>query len=429
MTLPSTIYVIIFNLLPIFTEPTALLFQQLLCGWILCPGRRTITGIIPFARGDSSRPHDAYHRFFRAGKWSVSKLWELWSIMIVKSLCNDLRVWLQTDDTVLKKTGRKIEGAKYCRDAVRSTKSKIVYAWGLQIVPICVRICPPWGGEPWAIPVNMRIYRKGGPSLLDLTESMIEELAEWLPAKTFCLVADGAYASLAGRDMPRTHVLSRMRQDAALYEMPPKKRPRRRGRPAMKGKRLPAPSEMVGRVKKWKLVTTTERGREKVRLVYTRRVLWYSVHKTAPVLLVISRDPEGKEKDDFFFTTDCSEAPETVVSEYANRWAIEDTFRNIKQFLGAEDPQCWKGDGPEKAATIAFFLYGLIWLWYLRHGHAEYQAPEREWYDHKQATSFWDALATIRLHIWRNQLNDAQPQEHEVSNIHDIILQAAAWAA
>lgn len=172
-----------------------------------------------------------------------------------------------------------------------------------------------------------------------------------------------------------------------------------------------------------------ERGSERTRMVYTRLVLWYSVHKTAPVLLVISRDPSGKERDDFFFTTNCNLQPEIVVSEYANRWAIEDTFRNVKQYLGVEDPQCWKGKGPEKAAVIGFFLYGLVWLWHLTHGVSEYEAPKREWYEHKQSTSFWDALATIRLHIWRNHLNAVQGETDETENIQAVILYAAAWAA
>jgi len=50
--------------------------------------------------------------------------------------------------------------------------------------------------------------------------------------------------------------------------------------------------------------------------------------------LVISRDPLGKEHDDFLFTTDCRLPPAQIVSPFADRWAIEDTFRNLKQYLG-----------------------------------------------------------------------------------------------
>jgi len=54
----------------------------------------------------------------------------------------------------------------------------------------------------------MPLYRKGGPSLLDLGQAMIEEVAGWLPDRHFLLGCNGAYAPLAGRELPRTHVVS-----------------------------------------------------------------------------------------------------------------------------------------------------------------------------------------------------------------------------
>jgi hypothetical protein len=49
----------------------------------------------------------------------------------------------------------------------------------------------------------MRRYRKrDGRSLLDLSQEMIEEVAGWLPDHSFILSCDGAYSSLAGRDLP-----------------------------------------------------------------------------------------------------------------------------------------------------------------------------------------------------------------------------------
>jgi hypothetical protein len=67
-----------------------------------------------------------------------------------------------------------------------------------------------------------------------------------------------------------------------------------------------------------------------------RTVLWYAVCPDRPVLLVIVRDPDGVERDDFFFTTDLVMTPAQVVNPYAGRWSTEDTFRNAKQFLGGQ---------------------------------------------------------------------------------------------
>ena len=80
-----------------------------------------------------------------------------------------------------------------------------------------------------------------------------------------------------------------------------------------------------------------EQGLE--RLVYAGKVVWYRVPQQ-PVLLVISRDPTGKEKDNFFFTTDLSLTAVEVVGGFAGRWSIEDTFKNTKtayRWPGASD--------------------------------------------------------------------------------------------
>ena len=254
-------------------------------------------------------------------------------------------------------------------------------------MPLCLRVLPWWGGEPLAIPINVRLYRKGGPTLLDLAEEMLREVAAWFPTREFALVADGFYAPLAGRDLPHTRVVSRLRHDAALYELPPARAARTRGRPRKKGHRLPTPARLARRSGPWQAVHTVERGKNRTRLVRTFVVLWYKVARDRPVQLVISRDPAGHEKDDFFFTTDLTMTAETVIGELANRWAVEDTFRNVKQFLGAEEPQTWRGEGPEKAGAFAYLLYGVIWLSYLKHGPGSPAFPVRPWYPTKGTPS------------------------------------------
>ncbi len=71
-----------------------------------------------------------------------------------------------------------------------------------------------------AVPVGVRLHRKGGPKLTDLAGQFMAELAGRLPERHFVLCADGAYASLAGAGLPRTTVVSPMQRDAALYGPP-----------------------------------------------------------------------------------------------------------------------------------------------------------------------------------------------------------------
>lgn len=190
---------------------------------------------------------------------------------------------LDCDDTLFHKSGRQVAGAGTFRDAVRSTGQRVVYALGLNLVVVTLRVTPAWGSMPIAIPVNARLHKKKDPiTTVEHAAQMMRELASWLPDRQLHLCADGAYASLAGADLPRTQLTSRMRRDAALYEAAPP-RTGKRGRPRLKGTRLPTPPEVAAqaRPRDWHKVTVDVRGRSVQRLVLTRDVLWYRVNPTS----------------------------------------------------------------------------------------------------------------------------------------------------
>jgi hypothetical protein len=245
---------------------------------------------------------------------------------------------------------------------VRSSGGSVVYDCGLNLVVLALRVKAPWGGEPLALTLAVRLHRKGGPTLLDLAAAAIRRLAKRFPHRDFHLIADGAYAPLAGWGLPRTAVTSKIRRDAALYDAP---RPYRRGhvgRPPKKGPRLaPLPRWANHTRNGWTMAVVDQRGRWEERLLLSREVLWYHVCGPRPVRVVVSRDPKGHEKDDFLFTTDLALNPGAVVSHYFGRWPIEDTLRSSKQSLGGEEPQSWKGKGPERAASLSFWLHSLAW--------------------------------------------------------------------
>lgn len=386
-----------------FTQPGGNIFTQLISGWILCTVRRTVTGMLIFADPGGNHAHDAFHRFFPDARWNMVNLWRILANMSVKAFCQTGPITLALDDTLFHHSGKKVNGAGYWRDAVHSTRTKIVYAWGLNLVVLTLQVQPPWGGEPLGWPINMRLHRKNGPSLIDLAEEMIKEVAQWFPKRLFRVVGDGFYASLAGKDLPKCTIISRMQRNAKLYNLPPKRKVKRRGRPRKKGRQLASPQNMAKRIGKWEKVKVRERGVYRHRLVFAREVLWYHVSQK-PVLLVISRDPNGKEKDDFFFTTDVTMKPTEVIEHYADRWAIEDTFKNVKQYLGGQQPQTYKGKGPERAAGLSLWLYSMIWVWYLKQKNPKRTFLAQPWNPLKATPSFADALTCLRRELWSERI-------------------------
>lgn len=282
----------------VFGAPSFALSTQLLTGWVCAPGRRTITAMIAVADPGGVPAHDAYHRFVRDGGWQMSGLWRVLAVHAITRFAPTGTVDLDCDDTLVHKSGRHVAGAGIFRDAVRSTLRRVVYALGLNLVVVTLRVSAPWGGQPIALPINARLHKKNDiTTTLAHAAAMIDEVAGWLPERTFHLCADGAYATLAGAALPRTQVTSRIRRDAALYEAAPP-RTGRRGRPRTKGERLPTPPELAktARPDQWRTVTIDMRGTPVERLVYVRDVLWYAVNKTDPVRLVIVRDPGGESR-------------------------------------------------------------------------------------------------------------------------------------
>jgi len=419
---------------PVFGAPSFAIFTDLLNGWVLAPGRRTVTAMIAVADPTNRRAHDAYHRFFRDGRWSMPGLWQVLAVQAVTAFCPTEVVSVDLDDTLFHKSGREIEGAGVFRDAVRSTARRVVYATGLNLVVVTLRVNPPWGRMPIGLPINARLHRKNDPiTTVAQAGAMLRQLAGWLPDRTLQVCADGAYASLAGADLPRTQLTSRMRRDAALFEATPPKTGRR-GRPRLRGERLPAPPELAAalRNKDWQTVTLDVRGATHTRLVYHRDVLWFGVCRTALVRLVIVRDPTGLEPDDFFFSNDLTATPAAIASRYAGRWSIEVTFRDTKQDLGGQNPQSWKRQGPERAACLALWLHGMTWFWYLeQHPQGGTWIP-RPWYPRKTTPSFLDALAALRRSLWQQRISELSADStgpNDKTVITEALLDTLAYAA
>ena len=84
----------------------------------------------------------------------------------------------------------------------------------------------------------------------DLMRQLLCVLLRWFPARQFVFAGDGGYANhmltrFARRYQKRLTLVSRFYADAALYAPPPRPKTNAKGRPRVKGKKLPNPQEVV----------------------------------------------------------------------------------------------------------------------------------------------------------------------------------------
>jgi hypothetical protein len=91
---------------------------------------------------------------------------------------------------------------------------------------------------------------------------------------------------------------------------------------------------------------------------------------------------------------------------------VEGCYGESKGLLGLHDAQVWSELAVQRAHPMAWFVGGLVLVWYAKYGRDGEQARwDRPWYRHKVGTTFADLLATLRLHLWQSGWQEAAPEE------------------
>src|SRR5215208_245138 len=399
-------------LAPAFTQPSFHTHCDLLLGWIMCLGRHTLCRVAasadPTAAPDHSRRHglDTAYNFFERSAWTPSGLAYHIALLVLTRLNLTGRITLLVDDTLAHKRGRSVWGLGWFRDAAASTKKRVATASGHNWVVLAVAVCLPGTGIPvLALPLGARLHLPGkaqrsGPELARL---LLAEVLAWFPGRRFTLVGDGAYACkrlLEGLD-ERVTFVGRLRGDAALYDprVPPPRKGKR-GPKAKKGPRLPAPKEAAAKADRkrsavgdwlWQAVTVTVYGRERTLRAVAYEALWPTVLGLRPVRVVVVRDPEGRMRDAYLFTTDLRAEVAWVNTQFAWRWSIEVLFRASKQVLDIEAPQHWARESVEKVAPWVWSLQSVIMVWYVTAGR---ELPEAQ--ELRERMGEWDSEWSLR---------------------------------
>lgn len=425
MILTSTMEASIRQFSCCFTRPSFQTFGVIVAGWLLGHGRRTVTRVLLAGDGLKRKTFSCYHRFFSQARWNVDAVGRVVLNLVLKFIAPEAPIVVAVDDTLNRKTGKRIWAAGMHHDPLMSTAKRAVFSFGHNWVVLSVQLRLPFAPDKvWSLPILMRLYRckqkKRNPGCPrgerkaigqappkeyrtrpQLASEMIALLASWLPKRTIRVVGDSAYAgkSISRHLPPNAHLTSRMVMNAALYDAPPKRRKGQRGAPRKKGRRLDSPAQLAKSKKvRWTKTKVTLYGC-RVRVWYKHGVvLWYNSAGTRPLRIVVVRDPSGRRKDDCFFSTDLSLPAKAILELFAMRWPLEVAFYNAKQYLGLEDPQNRTPRAVQRTAPLALYLHTLVILWFADHGHFDAAAYRRAhpWYRQKNTPSFADMLSCLR---------------------------------
>jgi DDE superfamily endonuclease len=452
----STWNALILQLCCVFTEPTAGVWRQIALGWVLRRGPATVTGMFRTIGQLADRHWTVYHKFFYRARWSLDALSaallrRVILPMILESGGTDSASGkpvadLAIDDTTVGRYGKHVAHAGWFHDASATgpaTKGTVIHwAHNWLVGAVTLRL-PKWPLVRWVLPCVFALYRKRDDcnrshpfaTRQALAARMVREVAAALPGVLLRVSTDGAYAGrILIRALPEgVSLVSRLRCDAALNALPPTRRRRGKlGRRPLKGRRLPTPKEMAARRKRgWVTITVQRQGQEVERKVLGMTCLWYHVCRTAPIRLVMVRDPRGIEEDDFFFSTDARVSDAEIVQRYYDRWGVEESILESKQQMGFESTRGWCSKTVHRQAPLAMVLVTLVKAWYARVAADEPSLrPEgTPWQSSKTRPSFLDMLSALRRVLWRHRISPKSRFTVQVRQILETVSYALCAAA
>jgi hypothetical protein len=441
--LPGSLLVLLAACRPCFTAPGFATFCGLAAGLAGQVRRRTVTGMLLGAGLQRCWPHDRAHYFFARARWDPDELGLAVAQLAVLLLLppgRDLQV--AVDDSVFRRSGRKVHGAGWQHDGSSPAKNKLSYGCCFVVAALLVRL--PFCSREVALPVLARLrlpgrYRHGrqrpdaslGPGTVEIAAALVTRLAGAFPARTVHVVADAAYHGPALRTLPPGVTWTcRIPRNAVLYGPPPP-RTGKRGRPRTKGDPLGTPAA-VAATASWDTVTAaTYRGRRDTLRLADVPCLWHGSWHTRTVRLILARNPGTAAGYDLaLVTTDLHTAPAALITRYAARWAIEQAFADARTVLGAGEARNRAPRAVQRTVPFALLTHTIIVIWYARHGHdpADITARRRDqpWYPAKTEPAFEDMLTKLRRALITARISGGHPGQPTSQQIHAVL---TAWNA
>jgi hypothetical protein len=424
LPVPASLMTLLAWFCPLFTAPSFRTFTALACGFLAQSGKRTVCGMLTGAGLSRLWSHDRAHYFFSRARWNPGDLGIAVARLVIALLVPDGEpVEVLIDDTLFRRRGKRVWAASWFHDGSAQGPAKTGY--GNNWVVLAVRVRLPMVSRPVAVPVMAKLVIKStnSASRLWLARRMVTRLACGLPGRRVNVTADSAYAGQELKQLPGGVTwTTRLRSNAALHGLPPE-RTGKRGRPRVKGGRLPSLARMAAAAA-FTRVTVTRYGKTETIAAAAFTCLWYSVTGAAPVTVILIRDKKETGFDLALVTTEKNPDIKTVIERYAARWAIEVAIEDAKQLFGTGQARNRTAAAVERTIPFMLACQAIAVCWYATAGHHPADAAARRldapWYTSKTEPSTADMTAKLRRVIIAakfKRLHADQPQPEEIHAI------------
>src|SRR5262249_46264019 len=243
---------------------------------------------------------------------------------------------------------------------------------------------------------------------LVLAVELVKWLLLWLgrTGKALWLVVDGAYAKAPLlRPMRRLGVVvvSRLRKDAHLRDVPGPKKTGQRGPAPTYGKKRLSLANRAGQKGGWQTVECVQYNDTVTKTYKTFVATWPPAGGAIRVVLVAEDDGWVA-----FFCTDITASVESILEAMAARSAIEETFHDVKEVWGAQQQQVRNVYACVGAFNLNLWMYSLVEAW-------AWQKKEQELV--QRSRSPWDAQPRRPSHADKRKALQRETLQAEIEAV------------
>ena len=402
-------------------------------------GRHTVTGMIS-AGGNQFEDWSGTYRVFSKQRIDISEIMKVIQSNVLKETEDCNHIVAHMDDTIIKKTGKRIPGTAWRRDPL-GPPFHTNFIWGQRFIQVSMAL-PRNGeaGQSRAVPVDFhhcptvikpkkkatdkeidqykeekkifKLSRQGSERIKLLRKNLDNNGGQ---NKQLIMSVDGSYSNseVLKNLPPGVTLIGRIRKDTKLFQLPDNQPGR--GRKRVYGNQLPTPEQVrQSDDYKWQGVKAWAAGKEhnfNVKII--DHVRWKSAGEKHTLKLVVIRPlgyrlTKGSKilyrKPAYLICTDTGLDIQTLLQAYLWRWEIEVNFREEKSMLGCGQAQVRNLNSAETFPAFIAAAYALLHI----ASHRAYQKlnnttlPRPKWYKKKPENRITtgDLLNNIRAHLY-----------------------------
>ncbi|HYN44363.1 MAG TPA: transposase, partial [Candidatus Limnocylindrales bacterium] len=425
--------------------------RKLAYGNLTCMGRHTISGMIT-SGGHQFLDWSSFYRLFSKQRVDLSRLNEVCIEGAIQELDNKRMIIAHMDDTIIKKTGRKIPGTSWRRDPL-GPPFHTNFIWGQRFIQMSLAVPESQGAcQSRAIPIGFHHCPTPNKPIKNATA---EEISTYKEVKkqsklslqgalyiqglrktldqqghanrTLCMGVDGSYTnSTVLTSLPeRTVLIGRIRKDTKLHRLPEHSNEcKGAGRRKVYGQAIPTPEQVRQSPDyRWHEVEAWAAGKKhQFNVKIVKGLKWRAAGKNHTMQLMVIRPLAYRlnahsrllyRKPAYLICTDNDMSPEEMLQNYIWRWEIEVNIRDEKTLIGCGQAQVRNeysaADVPAFVSAMYAFLILANIKAFKKNGDSKNRKillPRPKWYPAKKEQRFTsgDLVNHLRTEMWAKAL-------------------------